>query len=145
MSVIRDDGRCDTEIRRLIGIARMPLRNRKILINRKILMETNINIQLLFNTNPSECWRISSQMKWRLAVLQKNAEDSLDITCEELGSFNENGTKRTFRLKSERQLKFLEHEKRRLVNLALTGRGKREHLMNLCEWMVEPEHWDCKG
>ena len=74
-SIIREDGRCDSEIRRRIGIAKNAFQKlEKVLKDRRMTVETKgraldcyVNSILLYG---SECWTVSTQMEKRLEATE---------------------------------------------------------------------------
>ena len=158
-SFLTEDGKCDMEIRRRIGIAKNTfMKLGKILRNGKISMHTKKRVQncyvepvLLYG---SECWTISAQMESKLQATELWFYRRMmkiswvnHVTNEEV--LRRAGTERKImKAIRKRQIEFLGHVMRKegLEELMLTGRvnGKRSrerqrltYLESLSKWMTE--------
>ncbi|MCH9665805.1 MAG: hypothetical protein K0U41_08180 [Gammaproteobacteria bacterium] len=159
-SMITEDGRCDTEIRRRIGIAKDSFQKlNKILKDRKLTMGTKIRVLdcyvlsiLLYG---SECWTISPPMKQKLeAVEMWFYRRMLRISWTDHATNEEvlrrAGTKRKLINKiRKRQLQFLGHimRKGKLENLSLTGKieGKRSRGRQRLTFLKSVSNWIAEG
>ena len=74
-SIIKADGKCDSEIKRRKGMAKDAFQKLgKILKDRKISMDTKMRVLDCYVnsilTYDSECWTISTQMEGRLKAVE---------------------------------------------------------------------------
>ena len=156
-SVITSDGRCDTEIKKRIGMAKDTFQElEKVLRNHKLVMETKKKVLDAYVMSilmyGSECWTISPQMRQRLEATEIwFYRRMLRISWTERKSNDEElrmASAETNLLKNirKRQLEFLSHilRKEGLENLCLTeriegrrARGKQHstYLDSLVNWM----------
>ena len=138
--MLTEDGKCDTEIQRRIGIAKDAFQKlSKVLTNRKMTIKTKKRVLDCYVTTnllyASECWAISAHMRSKLEAAEMWFYRRMlkipwtgHVTNEEV--LKKIGTKRkllpTIR---KRQLEFLGHVMRKesVENLTLTGRieGKK--------------------
>ncbi len=158
-SVITSDGRCDTEIKKRIALAKdtfqkleKVLKNRTLtIVTKKRVLNSYVLSVLLYG---SECWTISSQMRMRLEATEMwFYRRMLKISWTEYKSNEEimrmaDAERNIMKTIGRRQLKFLGHVLRKegLENLCLTGkiegqraRGKQrtKYLDCLVNWMKE--------
>ena len=158
-SIITEDGKCDIEIKRRIGMAKDTFNKlEKVLKSRKMLMSTKKRVLecyvisvLLYG---SECWTISPTMRKRLEAVEMWFYRRMlrlswtEHTTNEEVLTRANAKRSLINIIRERQLKFLGHVMRKegLENLVLTGfiEGKRSRgrqrlmfLQSLNNWMVE--------
>lgn len=129
-----EDGRCDTEIRKHIGIAKdtfqklgTVFKDRRLGSKTKVrVLDCYVNSVLLYG---SECWTISAQMAKRLEATEMwffrrmlRISWTDHVTNQEI--LQRVGRKKTLMMTLRRQLKFLGHVMRKegMENLTLTGR-----------------------
>ncbi len=156
-SLITEDGKCDSEIRRRIGFAKDVFqRLGNVLKNNNISMDTRKRILkcyvLSILTYGSECWTISQLMEARLEAAEMwFLRRMLKIPWTDRVSNEEilrrsNGQRSLLKAIRKGQMEFLGHVMRKggLENLSLTGRiqGKRArgrqrmtYMESLCKWM----------
>ena len=159
-SVITDDGKCETEIRKRIGMAKDSFKKVQSLFkDRKLKMETKFRVLQCYIypilTYASECWNIANAMVERLKALEVWFLRRISIiSWTELISNKEvlerAGMERSLlRNIRKRQLEFLGHVMRKggLECLAVTGKikGKRSRerprigfIKSLSSWMDVP-------
>ena len=160
-SLITDDGKCDQEIRKRIGMAKDAFEKLgSIMKNNKISMKTKIRIMncYVFSilTYGSECWNISQVMEKRIEAaemwfLRRMMRISWTERMTNKEVLERAGIKR-FLLKAirKRQLEFLGHVMRKegLENLSVTGKinGKRSrgrqritYIASISRWMNATE------
>ncbi|XP_069972232.1 uncharacterized protein [Penaeus vannamei] len=134
-SMVSEDGRCDTEIRKRIGIAKdtfqklgTVFKDRRLGSETKVrVLDCYVNSVLLYG---SECWTISAQMEKRLEATEMwffrrmlRISWTDHVTNQEI--LQRVGRKKTLMMTlRRRQLEFLGHamRKEKRENLTLTGR-----------------------
>ena len=160
-SLITEDGKCDQEIRKRIGMAKDAFEKLgSIMKNNKISMKTKIRMMncYVFSilTYGSECWNISQVMEKRIEAaemwfLRRMMRISWTERMTNKEVLERAGIKR-FLLKAirKRQLEFLGHVMRKegLENLSVTGKinGKRSrgrqrltYIASISRWMNATE------
>jgi len=159
-SVVTEDGRCDTEVRRRIGMAKDAFQKMKsILRNTKINMPTKIRVLECYVipilSYASECWTISTSMEKRLEATEswfyrRMQKISWTDHVSNAEVFTRAGTQRSL-LKNirKRQAEFLGHimRKQQLETMLITGkiegtrsrgRQRQTYLKRMSGWLNIP-------
>jgi len=157
-SIIAENGKCEDEIKRRIGMAKDAFQKlRKVLKDRKLSIDTKLRVLDCYVnsilTYSSECWTISAQMERRLEAaemwfLRRMFRVSwTDHVANEAVLRKAGREKSLLKCIRKRQMQFLGHIMRKdgLENLTITGKieGKRSrgrqritYLESLSKWIA---------